>query len=680
MQILPGKLNNFLKPVNFIPPRDIKPALIRLICILSLLFNAGKTQAIQQIDFDKQLERTYQIRTSDVETFNKSLIELESNFQYLSKRQINYLRVLKGYQFWYQGNIKKATEQFKDVLNNATDKELQYKATLSLIGLSSFDKNWLYGFKLLKKISMEKDKIKNKELRHLGLVVASNFYNELEQYNMTKIYTRRLLDDHVSGRNLCLTLSLKIKAELSTSYIDSLEQEIVEAIQTCHKINEIIPENVLRTYLATYYLKTNLPQKAINLLGSYLSEINQTHYQLLINEASSILSQAYLKIDDTENAKKHALIVINNIETKDYLKAYINANKVLSSIAKKQGAFEVAYKYQQKYIGAQELLFKQSIARQLAVESAKHHAIERDNQIQLLNKQKKITELELISQRHQILVWGTGLISFVILVAFWFYRRVTRKKLHLQNQVNLELKELDKLKDTILTNTSHELRTPLNGIIGLSDLIILEYEDKIDDDLIRSIKLIANSGAKLALIVNDLLDLAQLKSGRIVLNYQVFDVSVLINDVIRLCRPLLKTSLVKITFVEKNNLSICQDLNRIQQVLFNLVGNAIKFTESGEINISCELRSEFLWFHISDTGIGIPNDKIERVFKGFEQVDNSNSKTHEGSGLGLAICLETVTLLGGKINLRSELGKGTIVSFYVPVLTQDENTSVHLYP
>ncbi|HFB64363.1 MAG TPA: ATP-binding protein, partial [Aeromonadales bacterium] len=118
-----------------------------------------------------------------------------------------------------------------------------------------------------------------------------------------------------------------------------------------------------------------------------------------------------------------------------------------------------------------------------------------------------------------------------------------------------------------------------------------------------------------------------------------------------------------------------QDLNRIQQVLFNLVGNAIKFTESGEINISCELRSEFLWFHISDTGIGIPSDKIERVFKGFEQVDNSNSKTHEGSGLGLAICLETVTLLGGKINLRSELGKGTIVSFYVPVSPPVDNTN-----
>ncbi len=245
-----------------------------------------------------------------------------------------------------------------------------------------------------------------------------------------------------------------------------------------------------------------------------------------------------------------------------------------------------------------------------------------------------------------------------------------------QKQANWELRELDKLKDRIITNTSHELRTPLNGIIGLSDLILQEYENKVDDELIESIRLISKSGVRLSLIVNDILDLAQLKSRRIVFHFQPFNMSHLIKEVLSLCQPLIINDQVKIIFEEESgNFTIEQEKYRIQQVLFNLIGNAIKFTKEGKITIKCSLQDGFLWTYIEDTGIGIPKNKQSRLFEGFEQVDSGDNRQHQGSGLGLAICKEICIMLGGEINLHSEFGKGTLLSFSFPMehLSQEKD-------
>jgi len=646
---------------------NFKPFLTKLTYCVSLFLYSAFLWSIEPGQINKQLKAADLIKTSNSKKLSEILNDIESELPHFSNKQKYYFLYLKGYESTNNGGIQEAINQYIDVEQNSKDTELIFRASISLINLYAFKKKWLNGFRYLDNISKEYRNISNPEIRKQGLIVAAIFYNELGQYEMTQSLVTRLLAENVTGRNLCLTLSAKLKADFSTSSRQALENEMLRAIEICSKINEVSIVNVLRTYLAFYYLEKDNHNQIINLLKAHLEEINNTNHQILIAETNSLLAQAYLKVNDSVSAKKHALSVITNKNTNDYIKAMVSAYKVLSIIAKQNNDYDSAFDYQDKYIKSKESLFEQTKAKQLAVESAKHHAIERENQIALLSKQKQISELELESQKQLQIVWSIAFISSAILIFFWFYRRTAQKELRRQKQINWELKELDKLKDRILTNTSHELRTPLNGIIGLSDLIVLEYEDEVKDELIQSVRLIGKSGTRLALIVNDILDLAQLKAHRISFYSEPFDLSKLISEVITLCRPLIKTDNLKIKFTDEGKeISVTQDMQRIQQVLFNLIGNAVKFTEKGEITVSCEQQSDHLWVHVKDTGIGIPADKIERVFKGFEQVDNSDTRKHQGSGIGLAISREIVTALGGKIQLKSELGKGTHVSFSFP--------------
>jgi signal transduction histidine kinase len=638
-----------------------------------LFFCCANIYASEPNEIDRLLKKADSIRTADNETFAKILSGIESEQANLSREQKYYLLYLRGFVSFKNGKIDEAISRFRDVEENANEIELRFKALAPLANLYSLKKDWMKGFKYLDKISKSYEKIQNDEVRYSVLTSPASFYSNLEQYETSRNFANRILEGSTDVRTLCVASGLKIKADLSTENINELEKQIGDAIKLCNQANEPIIVNILISYKATYHLERNEPLKVIDLLVKHMDDIKKSNYQLLINDTHSILAQAYLKIDDLENAKNHGLSVVLNKKSNAFIRPMLNAYKVLSVVAKKSGEYNAAFDYQEKYIKSKESLFEQTKAKQQAVESEKYQAAERDSQIALLNKQKKITELELETQKQMQIVWAVVFISLTLLLFFWFYRKTAQKELNRQKQVNWELKELDKLKDRILTNTSHELRTPLNGIIGLSELIVLEYEEQVEDELIKSIRLIGKSGTRLALIVSDILDLAQLKSRRIAFNFKTFDVSEIIDEVIVLCRPLIKTKNLDINYLEQDMvISVIQDKHRIQQVLFNLIGNAIKFTEKGEIVVNCEIRGDALWVHVKDTGIGIPKDKITRVFEGFEQIDNTNRRKNEGSGIGLAISRELITALGGEIKIESELGEGTIVSFFVPLAKQED--------
>lgn len=643
--------------------------LIKLAYCVGLFFSSSHIYSIEPLQIDEQLKKAESVRTAENEIFLGILSSLESEVPNFSIKQKYYFSYLKGFDSFKKGLIDEAINIYLNVEENSNDIELSFKASILLANLYSLKKDWLNGFKSLDKLSTEYNNIQNHELRLKSLTVSASFYNELEQFETTKTFTNRILKETSDKRTRCVAFGLKFKADLSTENSSDLENEIIKGIGLCTEANELIIVNIIRTYLASYYLERNRYQESIDLLEKHINEINQTGYQLLINETKRLLAESYLNRDDLVKAKFYALEVVSNKRAEAYLKAMLSAYKVLAVVAKRDGDYNAAFNYQDKYIKSKESLYEQTKAKQQAVESEKYQATERDNQIALLSKQKEITELELSGQKQKQFVWGATFISITLLIFFWFYRKTTQKELTRQKQVNWELQELDKLKDRILTNTSHELRTPLNGIIGLSELIVLEYENEVEDELIKSIRLIGQSGTRLALIVNDILDLAQLKSGKIRFSMQEFDLVNLIKEVIVLCQPLIKTNLVKIAFLEKDeNIIISQDKHRIQQVLFNLIGNAIKFTDEGSISVHCEKHNEDFLIEIKDTGIGIPFDKVHRIFEGFEQVDNGNSRRNQGSGIGLAICREIVTALGGEISIQSKINKGSTVSFKLPLI------------
>lgn len=262
-----------------------------------------------------------------------------------------------------------------------------------------------------------------------------------------------------------------------------------------------------------------------------------------------------------------------------------------------------------------------------------------------------------------------------------------------------DLQQVDKMKDEFLANTSHELRTPLNGIIGLAESLIEGVTGPLPEDTKHNLDMIVTSGRRLANLVNDILDFAKLRHQELHLQKTPVDVCALTEVVLSLSKPLAAKKEIKLF----NNIPIDvplveADENRVQQILHNLIGNAIKFTEKGHIKISAEsltaknwpksnghppstptLNAEQEWLAIivSDTGIGIPKDKFDRIFASFEQADGSTSRNYGGTGLGLSVSKQLVELHGGQIWVESEVKQGSQFTFTLPLSDQKrDKTSV----
>jgi two-component system sensor histidine kinase ChiS len=256
---------------------------------------------------------------------------------------------------------------------------------------------------------------------------------------------------------------------------------------------------------------------------------------------------------------------------------------------------------------------------------------------------------------------------------------------------NAQLQRLDKLKDEFLANTSHELRTPLNGIIGLTESLIDGATGQLPEPTIYNLEIIAFSGRRLSNLINDILDFSKLKHKNIELQIKPVGIREIVDIVVTLSQPLIGTkNLQLINSVTPDLPLVDADENRVQQVLYNLIGNAIKFTESGTVEISANaislespqladkessvtsqlqsliLRSK-LQITVSDTGIGIAEDKLERIFQSFEQADGSTAREYGGTGLGLAVTKKLVELHGGEIQVSSKVGIGSQFTFSLPI-------------
>ncbi len=237
------------------------------------------------------------------------------------------------------------------------------------------------------------------------------------------------------------------------------------------------------------------------------------------------------------------------------------------------------------------------------------------------------------------------------------------------------LKRVDKLKDEFLANTSHELRTPLQGIIGLSEAL---YE-KLDDRGAReNLAMIIASGKRLNNLVNDILDFSKLKNFDIQLQSKRVDLFAIVNLVLRNNLPLIKGKDLKlINAVSPEIEGVTGDENRLQQILYNLVGNAIKFTESGHVRVNATPENGMMRVEVEDTGIGIAQDKQELIFQEFQQADGSAERQFSGTGLGLSISKRLIEMHGGALWLESEINKGSVFYFTLPLAEKANEAKPH---
>jgi PAS domain S-box-containing protein len=240
--------------------------------------------------------------------------------------------------------------------------------------------------------------------------------------------------------------------------------------------------------------------------------------------------------------------------------------------------------------------------------------------------------------------------------------------------------ESDKLKSAFLANMSHEIRTPMNAILGFSDLLSSnEYDEEEKMDFINMIK---SSGRLLLNLINDIIDISKIEAGELKIQPTTFDVTLVLDDTYNTFRQQLDRSDRKGVNLILNhrgaieNTQITTDKLRLQQILTNLLSNALKFTHEGEVEFGVLHIGEYFEFYVRDSGIGIPNTKLDVVFERFRQADDSHTRLYGGTGLGLAITRNLTQLLGGEIWVESKEGHGTVFYFTLPANHEKSNADV----
>jgi two-component system CheB/CheR fusion protein len=235
-------------------------------------------------------------------------------------------------------------------------------------------------------------------------------------------------------------------------------------------------------------------------------------------------------------------------------------------------------------------------------------------------------------------------------------------------------------KNQFLANMSHEIRTPLNGIIGFSSLLRDDFKDDLKRN--RYLDIIENSANQLLNLINDIIDIAKIEAGELKITLNKCEVNNLLKDLLDTFNQIkIDKNKKDIDIILKipdgyKELNILTDAYRLRQILYNLLGNALKFTIKGKIEFGYRVEDEKLHFYVMDTGIGIPADKLDIIFERFQQLENPKQIINDGTGLGLAICKGLVAKLGGTIKVTSETNVGSTFTFDIPLIKVEENSEV----
>ena len=232
-----------------------------------------------------------------------------------------------------------------------------------------------------------------------------------------------------------------------------------------------------------------------------------------------------------------------------------------------------------------------------------------------------------------------------------------------------KLKEVDRLKDEFRANMSHELRTPLNAIIGFSGMLMQDPSGRLPDDVREDLRIIYENGQNLLAMINQVLDLSKFEAGKMQVELREMDPVPVLDDVRALAAGLVQDRPIRLIYDRPAfRARVMGDADRLRQVFTNLVGNAIKFTEEGEVAIEAALEEGRFKVRFRDTGIGMTEDEIHRLFQPFQQVDGSVTRRFGGTGLGLAISRRIMEFMHGEIRVESGKGKGSTFTVELPAL------------
>jgi len=231
-----------------------------------------------------------------------------------------------------------------------------------------------------------------------------------------------------------------------------------------------------------------------------------------------------------------------------------------------------------------------------------------------------------------------------------------------------QVEEANRLKSEFLSNMSHELRTPLNSVMALSRVLLVQAKDKLSEEELNYLEIIQRNGQNLLSLINDILDLSKIEAGKMDVTPKLFSIASTIETIVERLDPVAEEKGIAMNQEIADNLpQVESDEARVHQIVQNLIGNALKFTDQGSVTVSARSDAEKIYIRVADTGIGISAKDLSQIFQEFRQVDGTSARPYEGTGLGLAIAHKAAKMLGGDLTVQSALGKGSTFTLILPV-------------
>ena len=345
-------------------------------------------------DFDNILTKAEKIKSSNPTQFSVLISKLNSSRHELSLSQKHHLKYLNGYHATFTGQLDTAIKIYGEILKSNANKNIKFKANLSLTNTYAIAKNWKEAMENLSLVISNLSEVNNKSLFNLAITVIAITYNEYGQFQSTLKYIQKVDFMELDSRTKCMLQLLTVEAKLRLKYFDENSPYIEDSIRLCEAAEEILMSNFIRFHLASLYVDNGDAKNTLDLLLSHLDEVEEINYPNLSLRTYSLLSKAFLLEDKLEKSKYYATKVIeqsNGLETtKSISQAYLS----LFLIAEQNKDYAQALDYHKKYLATEKAFTDESSAKELAFQIAQHKSLEQQGQIKLLNEQNKSLTIE----------------------------------------------------------------------------------------------------------------------------------------------------------------------------------------------------------------------------------------------------------------------------------------------
>jgi len=419
------------------------------------------------------------------------------------------------------------------------------------------------------------------------------------------------------------------------------------------------------------YEKLKNTSKAIHYYEEALKRYEVTKSNPWILNCNVFLAKSYYQFKNFDKAIYYVNKAKSIAENNRLKSRLMEIHLLLSDIYKSKNEPEKSLQSYKVYAAYKDTLMTEQSAITTARLETELELERKDKEIALLKQNTEIQDQKIRNQSIQRNFLIAIIVFVLALLIIVFYRYVENKKVQVKIIKAKELAEQAKeTQEQFLANTSHEIRTPMNGIIGMTDLL---NQTQLSTEQKEYLEAIKESSDNLLVIINDLLDLSKINAGKMTFEAKPFRLAEQVKAVMNSVKnKAAEKKLVLTTEIDESIYPILiGDATRLNQILLNLVGNAVKFTEKGEVKISVKQVSELennitIQFTISDTGIGIPSDKIDSIFESFTQVDSKKNRKHSGTGLGLNIVKQLVQKQNGTITVKSSVNNGSVFTVTLP--------------